>query len=215
MSVSEVLARVAQIEQLASGVPPTPATDGQAPFEASLASLVTGSPQEAAGTTLDQVLLPLGGASPAPASPASGSAGPRALALAEAEVGQSEQPPGSNNSARIADYRSAVAGSYAGAPWCAYFVSWAAANAGAPLGESGQGYGAVEQIHDWAARTGRLLPAGAVPQPGDLILFGGRHVGIVESVNADGSLTTIEGNHASAVSRVHRSPSEATGYVRL
>jgi hypothetical protein len=95
------------------------------------------------------------------------------------------------------------------------FLSWAFAQADMPLGEQAQGYGAVEQIHDWAARSGRLLPAGLQPQPGDIILYGGRHVGIIESVNADGSLTTVEGNHQNKVSRVHRSPSEATGFVRV
>jgi len=159
--------------------------------------------------------IALGAAPAAPAFAGAGSAGQRALAFAAAEVGQAEIPPGSNEGPAIARYRAAVAGSYGGAPWCAYFVSWAAAQAGAPLGESGQGYGAVEQIHDWAVRTGRLLPAGAIPQPGDIVLYGGRHVGIVEAVNPDGSLTTIEGNHQHQVSRVHRSPSEATGFVRL
>jgi len=213
VSISDVLARVAQIEQLAASVPATDPATGQAPFAPSLASLTTSPAVElaSAGTTTP-TLLPLDSAATSAVDP---SAGLRALAYAEGEVGQTEQPPGSNDSPRIADYRSTVAGSYAGAPWCAYFVSWAAAMAGAPLGENGQGYGAVEQIHDWAQRTGRLLPAGSVPQPGDLILFGDRHVGIVEAVNSDGSLTTIEGNHANAVSRVHRSPSEATGYLRL
>ena len=112
-------------------------------------------------------------------------------------------------------YRGAVAGAAPGEPWCAYFASWAAARAGVPLGDAGQGLGSVSAIADWAGRTGRLLPPTATPAPGDLILFGGRHVGIVESVNADGSLTTVEGNYANAVSRVHRSPAEATGYVAL
>jgi hypothetical protein len=221
VSVSEVLARVAQIQQLASGAPAAqpPALSvptGQSGFAPLLASAIASPAAGGPGNTLPSTLLSLQPVlAPQTAASSGASAGARALAFAEAEVGQSERPPGSNDSPRIADYRSAVAGSYAGAPWCAYFVSWAAAMAGAPLGENGQGYGAVEQIHDWAQRTGRLLPAGAVPQPGDLILFGGRHVGIVESVNGDGSLTTIEGNHASAVSRVQRSPAEATGYVRL
>jgi hypothetical protein len=214
MSVSDVLARVAEIQRLANGVPATPDPAAQEPFAPALASAAT-SPASAGTSTLTSTplaLLPLG--TPLPAS-AGSQAGLRALSIAEAEVGQGEQPPGSNDSPRIATYRSATVGAYAGAPWCAYFVSWAAAMAGAPIGEQGQGYGAVEQIHDWAARTGRLLPSSATPQPGDLILFGGRHVGIVESVNADGSLTTVEGNHSQAVSRVHRSPAEATGYVRL
>jgi hypothetical protein len=40
-------------------------------------------------------------------------------------------------------------------------------------------------------------------------------VGIVESVNADGTLTTVEGNHSQAVERVTRQRSESTGWVRL
>ena len=134
---------------------------------------------------------------------------------AEGQVGQAEQPPGSNDGPQIALYRSAVQGAQAGQPWCAYFVSWAAAQAGSPLGDAGQGLGSVSEIASWAQRTGRYLPAGSAPQPGDLMLFGSAHVGLVESVNPDGSLTTIEGNSSDAVSRVHRMPGEATAYVRL
>jgi hypothetical protein len=137
------------------------------------------------------------------------------LELARAEVGQREEPAGSNDGPRIAEYRTAVAGAYAGGPWCAYFVSWLARQAGAPIGEGGGGEGAVDGVAAWAAGTGRLLPAGSAPQPGDVILYGSDHVGIVESVNPDGSLTTIEGNHRNAVERVRRSPVEATGYVRV
>jgi hypothetical protein len=144
-----------------------------------------------------------------------GTPGVRVLAAAEGELGVAEAIPGSNDGPRIAEYRSAVSGAYAGAPWCAYFVSWVAAQAGAPLGDTGEGFGAVEEIAAWAQRTGRLLPPGEAPSPGDLILFGGRHVGIVESVNPDGSLTTIEGNEGDAVRRVTRSSGEATGFVRL
>jgi hypothetical protein len=62
---------------------------------------------------------------------------------------------------------------------------------------------------------GTAAARGAAPGAGDLILFGGRHVGIVESVNPDGSLTTIEGNEDDTVRRVHRAAGEATGFVRL
>jgi hypothetical protein len=144
-----------------------------------------------------------------------GSVAPGIVQAAEGQVGQAEQPPGSNDGPQIALYRSAVQGAQAGQPWCAYFVSWAAAQAGSPLGDAGQGLGSVSEIASWAQRTGRYLPAGSPPQPGDLILFGSEHVGLVESVNPDGSLTTIEGNSSDAVSRVHRMPGEATGYVRL
>jgi hypothetical protein len=135
-----------------------------------------------------------------------------ALSAAQSQLGVAEQPPGSNDGPQIAQYRSVVAGSYAGAPWCAYFVSWAAAQAGAPIGDGGKGEGSVSGIAAWAQRTGRLT---STPQPGDLILFGSHHVGIVESVNADGSLTTIEGNSSDGVHRRVHHPSDASGFVRL
>src|SRR5213079_1868134 len=71
---------------------------------------------------------------------------------AEAEVGQAEQPPGSNDSPRIAEYRGAVAGAGVG-PWCAQFVSWCARQAGTTLGEAGQGFQSVEAVSAWAQRT--------------------------------------------------------------
>ena len=120
--------------------------------------------------------------------------------LAQAELGQAEQPPGSNDSPRIAEYRTATAGGQRG-PWCAYFVSWAAKQAGAPVGEQGQGFGAVSAVMDWGQRTGRALPAGSTPQPGDIIVWGGRHIGIVEAVLPDGRIQTIEGNSSDKVSR--------------
>ena len=144
-----------------------------------------------------------------------GSAGQRALAVAASEVGHAEVPPGSNDGPRIDQYRSAVAGSYRGAPWCAYFVSYAAAQAGTPIGHGGTGLGSVAGIEQWGRETGRLLPPGAAPVPGDVVLYGHDHAGIVEAVHPDGSLTTIEGNHEDAVTRVLRDPGEATGFVRL
>ena len=49
----------------------------------------------------------------------------------------------------------------------------------------------------------------------DMILFGTEHVGIVKSVNADGTLTTVEGNTSDGVhERVHQR-GDATGFVRL
>lgn len=144
-----------------------------------------------------------------------GTAGARVLAAAQTQLGVGEDPPGSNDGPALDAYRAAVAGSQPGQPWCAEFVSWAAAQAGEPIGDLGQGLSSVAGIADWASRTGRLLPATATPAPGDLVLYGDRHVGIVESVNPDGSLTTVEGNYGNAVQRVQRSPSEATGYVQM
>jgi hypothetical protein len=138
------------------------------------------------------------------------------VALAQAEVGQAEQPPGSNDSPRIAQYRGATSGSGVG-PWCNYFVSWLAQQSGAPLGEQGQGFGAVAATWDWAQRTGRAIPAGSTPQAGDLIVWNGRHIGVVEGVLPDGRIQTIEGNSSDAVTRrVHGADGDgATGYVRV
>ena len=61
------------------------------------------------------------------------------VAAAESQVGQAEQPPGSNDGPAIAMYRNSVAGAQPGEPWCAYFASWAAAQAGTPLGDAGAG----------------------------------------------------------------------------
>ncbi len=126
-----------------------------------------------------------------------GSPGSRIVAIAESQLGQTEQPPGSNESPAIAQYRSATAGAIPGAPWCAYFASWAARQAGEPIGARGEGAGAVSEVWSWAQSTGRAIPngPGVVPQPGDLIVFGDEHVGIVRDVLPDGQIQTIEGNY--------------------
>ena len=201
MSFSDVVSRISQLESL------SPSTIGSQTLQAELQGSLPGI----AGTSFARVLAAATVAQPAAATGSPGDI----VAAARGEIGQTEQPPGSNDSPRIAVYRSAVAGAQAGDPWCAYFVSWAAAQAGMPLGDNGAGIGSVAGITDWASRNGRLLPASATPQPGDLILFGTEHVGIVESVSPDGSLTTIEGNHANAVQEVDRKPGEATGFVRM
>jgi CHAP domain-containing protein len=202
MSVESVMARIAEINGILApprAEPPPPATTF--------------------GTALDQATATAGAPAAAPLGwnqAAGGSPGQRMLAAAQAEVGQAEQPPGSNDSPRIAEYRSATAGGGVG-PWCSYFVSWAARQAGAPVGEQGQGFASVSALYAWGERTGRALPAGSTPQPGDIIVWGGRHIGMVENVLPDGSIQTIEGNSSDQVSRRTYGPDGggATGYVRL
>jgi hypothetical protein len=144
-----------------------------------------------------------------------GGVGQRIVALAQAEVGQAEYPDGSNDSPRIAVYRQATAGSGVG-PWCAYFTSWVAQQAGVPLGESGQGFGRVDDVYAWAQSVGRAVPnnGGAVPNPGDLIVWD-EHIGIVEQVLPDGRIQTIEGNSSNKVSRNVHDAGSALGYVRM
>ena len=145
-----------------------------------------------------------------------GRGGAGALAAAAGEVGQAEQPPGSNDSPRIAEYRSAVPGGPVG-PWCAYFVSWAAQQAGVPLGDRGEGFASVDALYAWAQSSGRAVPVAAgPPSPGDLIVWD-EHVGIVESVLPDGTIKTIEGNSSDQVARrtYPAGGGGAIGYVRL
>lgn len=137
------------------------------------------------------------------------------IALAQGEVGQAEYPPGSNDSPRISTYREATAGSGVG-PWCAYFVSWLGQQAGTPLGESGQGFGRVDDVYAWAQSTGRAVPngPGVTPQPGDLIVWD-EHIGMVEQVLPDGRVQTIEGNSSDQVKRNVHEAGSALGYVRM
>ena len=91
------------------------------------------------------------------------------------------------------------------APWCGAFVSWVFASSGHPLPsiQTKRGFTGVWLAHDWARAHRRLV---RTPQPGDVffILRGNRkgHTGIVETVNADGTVTTIEGNTNGAGGRL-------------
>ncbi|HEX2397872.1 MAG TPA: CHAP domain-containing protein [Solirubrobacteraceae bacterium] len=207
MSLPAILERIAQIDQIIAPKPP-PAT-GSSSSAGFLTALNDGIQRGSSLAAPAAAPAAVGGA---------GSGGAGALAAAQSQVGVSEQPPGSNDGPQIAEYRTATAGSGVG-PWCAYFTSWAAAQAGVPLGEAGQGFGSVSALYGWAQRTGRATPAGpgVQPNPGDLIVWGGEHIGIVESVDPDGSIHTIEGNSSNAVSRRTYGPDGggATGYVRL
>jgi hypothetical protein len=212
MSLATTVARVAELQlqlnpQLQSPQPAQTATavSGSSTFGAQLAA--AGIPG-VAGTTpaVSASAVPSGGTS----------AGQAILNAVRGEVGVSEQPPGSNDSPRIAQYRQATAGSGVG-PWCAYFVSWAARQAGVPLGDQGQGFGRVDDVYAWAQRTGKAIPAGTgKPQPGDLIVWD-EHIGVVDSVDPNGAIHTIEGNSSNQVARRTYGPDGggAIGYVRL
>ncbi|HUR84830.1 MAG TPA: CHAP domain-containing protein [Solirubrobacteraceae bacterium] len=215
MSVQDVLVRIAEIQSglVVPGAAPAPAASPA--FSQML--------QTAGGQAAGAASVPFSGSSlagaPVPGSamgavPA-GSGGAGVLAAVQGEVGQAEQPPGSNDSPRIAVYRNATAGSGVG-PWCAYFTSWAARNAGMPLGDNGEGFGSVDALYAWAQKAGRAVPngPGVVPRPGVLIVWD-EHIGVVESIEPDGSIATIEGNSSDRVSRRVHEAGSALGYVRM
>ena len=195
------MARIGELQSILQPPAPAPVTTTPTAFAGALQGAM-GSAAPAASPAV------AGGGTPA---------GQAMVNLARAEIGVTEQPPGSNESPRIAQFRQATAGAPGPGPWCAYFVSWAARGAGVPIGDAGQGFGRVDDVWSWAQSAGKAIPAGSgPPQPGDLIVWD-EHMGIVESVGADGSIRTIEGNSSDSVAqRSYGSDGGgAIGFVRL
>jgi len=136
-----------------------------------------------------------------------GGSGAAIVQKAIAELGQGEQPRGSNNTKY---------GRWFGinpAPWCAMFVDYVANKAGVskyiPHTASAPGMA--------SAFGKRYNRGGGGIQPGDIPFFsnggGISHVGLVEKVNGN-AVGTIEGNHTSIVQRVNRSKGQIVGYGR-
>ncbi len=228
---AQTIARVREITQTASGATTAPApaapadafagrlTSAMGAASAPSASAVAppGSPYVSAslGTTPS-----LSGVSSVGA-PVGGGRGAQIAALATAELGVAEAPMGSNDGPRIAHYRTATTGSGVG-PWCAYFTSWVAQQAGVPIGPNGSGLGYVPTVKQWAEDTGRYIPAGSgPPQVGDLVVFERNgdgvldHIGIVTGVSPDGGIQTVEGNSSDKVSARSYGPGGYAGLVRL
>jgi hypothetical protein len=183
--------------------PTAPTTSGTSGDSSQFASMLQGAMSPSAS-----------GVTGTAAVPSNGSVGQKMVAIASREVGVAESPPGSNNSPRIAQFRSATAGNPGPGPWCAYFTSWVARQAGVPVGPNGSGFGSVDALYSWAQQAHKALPKGATPQPGDLIVWD-EHIGIVESVGPNGTVNTIEGNSSDRVSRRQHPAGSALGYVRL
>ena len=145
------------------------------------------------------------------------------LYAAASQVGTTEKPAGSNAvKYNEAFYGRKVSGS--AYPWCVTFVWWVFRQAGFSLYKTASCTALVERYRE--ASPGQIIQQGY--RPGDLVFFdfSGRrakteHVGIVESVAADGTLTTIEGNTGSgsnanggAVMRRTRKPGLVTCGIR-
>ncbi len=117
--------------------------------------------------------------------------------VAEHEIGQGEQPAGSNCTA----YGPCE-------EWCSLWVAWVWQHAGISLPGSTALYGYSGSLYTWAEQHGgQVLPPTAKPSPGDAVFYGSGpsgsvHVGIVERVRSDGQIVTIEGNYGHRVSRV-------------
>ena len=118
------------------------------------------------------------------------------LAIAAWQVGVLESPAGSNKVKYNADFYGWEASGKA-YPWCMAFVWWVFREAGFQLFKTASCTTFVSRYKERS--PGQIVRANY--RPGDIAFFdftGKRqkteHVGIVESVAADGALTTIEGN---------------------
>lgn len=123
-------------------------------------------------------------------SPASAALRQKLLDIAGSQVGIHEAT--NNNDGDILKYPGAFGrGSES---WCADFVSWVNTQAGNKLN-----YAYCPYLLNHLRSEG-LWKGKSDPQPGDIIIFDENHDGVadhtgfVESVNADGSVNTIEGN---------------------
>ncbi len=113
----------------------------------------------------------------------------RILELAQGEVGTLETGDNGGDVLKYPNYFGRGREKY-----CADFVSWVFSQAGIPLDQYN-----CESLKNHLIQNGQWKGR-SNPQPGDLVLFDfngdgtADHVGIVKSVNADGTITTIEGN---------------------
>lgn len=120
--------------------------------------------------------------------------GQRTVKAAQSYLGVTEA--GSTNTGSQLNPFFQAGGGSQGQPWCAGFVSavtqQATAGTNVPAPATMRAYG----MEDFA-RNGKaeIFRYGEKPlQPGDIITYNYSHTGVVETVNSDGSFTTIEGN---------------------
>lgn len=122
-------------------------------------------------------------------------------------------PPSSTGAAVVATARSQIGngptkytdagGVSSDTPWCSLFVSWVWRQNGVPAPE----YVYSGDLFHWSLNRGQAHYGTSGIRPGDAVFFGDGpqapsggyvpsvHVGIVTSVNGDGTINTVEGNY--------------------
>lgn len=123
--------------------------------------------------------------------------GELALSIALGEVGEKEDPPGSNRGPRVDVYvKAAGLDPQGGYPWCACFVSWAIREAMLRMGGPYRWRGSASVANLLKRNRFAAVP---LPRPGDVFIHlgdgnSGNHCGFVTAVSAGGALATLEGN---------------------
>ena len=135
--------------------------------------------------------------------------GARVVAIAESQLGETEQPPGSDESPAIPNTAAppqARSPALPGARTSHPGPRGRRAPRSAPRAKASASVGALS----WAQSTGRAIAngPGVVPKPGDLIASVTNMSASVRDVLSDGQIQTIEGNYENKVAanvRTHRS----------
>ncbi|WP_395110202.1 CHAP domain-containing protein [Actinomadura sp. SCN-SB] len=147
------------------------------------------------------------------------------IELAKDQVGITEGKDGntkfhkwyisSDAAQRTAERDGGSVSDYKGAQWCDMFISWV----GEQTGARGMGADAYTVSHaEWFKDNDRW---GTKARPGAVVFFNFdgdksigsiEHVGLVDKVNGDGTISTIEGNSNDAVEKRIRDNSEVVGY---
>lgn len=124
----------------------------------------------------------------------------QALIQAQTQVGQKENPIGSNWGHPVQDYLALVGINFP-ASWCMAFVYWCYTHAASVLSTTNPMWrtgGVLAQLHNRESNVVKIETIADI-LPGDIFIMdfgsGLGHTGIVESVNMEtGILNTIEGN---------------------
>lgn len=139
------------------------------------------------------------------------------LVLAAKEIGIAEVPDGSNSGPRVRWYQAAtwLGGSFW--PWCAAFCCRMAEQAGFKLAYKGAG--AYAWYDDGAQLVGKKIPRSGWKKviPGDFAVWalGAGHISIVERIDPDGTVHSIDGNVSNMVARRSRPLDQVYGFVHL
>ena len=137
------------------------------------------------------------------------------LAQARALLGTGEDPPGSNRNKVTRWY--GLSG-----PWCDMAVSYAAGHSDNLSAVFGKHASTTEHASTFRSH-GRWHYGLGGARPGDVVFFdwsGGNsiggidHVGLIEAVHSNGTITTLEGNTSNQFKRRKRNSSVVVGYGR-
>lgn len=144
------------------------------------------------------------------------------LQQAHSQYGVQEFPRGSNAGPGVEKYLRSV-GLGKGYAWCMAFVYWCVQQAAQQQGAVNPLTRTAGVLAQWNALPARRVTA---PRSGDIFIMefsgGTGHTGFVDKVNADGTVTTIEGNTDQEASREGyivtsriRKVSTMKGFIRI